>query len=62
MTNEKKHETKNCEHKEHNHNHHQEEKQTSSCGCGHCHHHEDETSKKTMILKIILSFQRIVLR
>ena len=56
-----KHETKNCEHKEHNHNHHQEEKQTSSCGCGHCHHHEDETSKKTMILKIILSSAFLVL-
>ena len=56
-----KHETKNCEHKEHNHNHHQEEKQTSSCGCGHCHHHEDETSKKTMILKIILSSIFLVL-
>ena len=50
-----KHETKNCEHKEHNHNHHQEEKQTSSCGCGHCHHHEDETSKKTLVIKIALS-------
>ena len=56
-----KHETKNCEHKEHNHNHHQEEKQTSSCGCGHCHHHEDETSKNTMILKIILSSAFLVL-
>ena len=56
-----KHETKNCEHKEHNHNHHQEEKQTSSCGCGHCHHHEDKTSKKTMILKIILSSAFLVL-
>ena len=56
-----KHETKNCEHKEHNHNHHQEEKQTSSCGCGHCHHHEDETSKKTMILKITLSSIFLVL-
>ncbi|MBQ8353114.1 MAG: cadmium-translocating P-type ATPase [Spirochaetaceae bacterium] len=56
-----KHETKNCEHKEHNHNHHQEEKQTSSCGCGHCHHHEDETSKNTMILKIILSSIFLVL-
>ena len=56
-----KHERKNCEHKEHNHNHHQEEKQTSSCGCGHCHHHEDKTSKKTMILKIILSSAFLVL-
>lgn len=56
-----KHETKNCEHKEHNHNHHQEEKQTSSCGCGHCHHHEDETSKNTMILKITLSSIFLVL-
>lgn len=56
-----KHETKNCEHKEHNHNHHQEEKQTSSCGCGHCHHHEDKTSKKTMILKITLSSIFLVL-
>ena len=56
-----KHETKNCEHKEHNHNHHQEEKQTSSCGCGHCHHHEDETSKSTMILKITLSSIFLVL-
>lgn len=56
-----KHETKNCEHKEHNHNHQQEEKQTSGCGCGHCHHHEDETSKKTMILKIILSSAFLVL-
>lgn len=56
-----KHETKNCEHKEHNHNHHQEEKKTSSCGCGHCHHHEDETSKNTMILKIILSSAFLVL-
>ena len=56
-----KHETKNCEHKEHNHNHHQEEKQTSSCGCGHCHNHNDETSKNTMILKIILSSAFLVL-
>lgn len=56
-----KHETKNCEHKEHNHNHHQEEKQTSSCGCGHCHHREDKTSKNTMILKITLSSIFLVL-
>lgn len=56
-----KHETKNCEHKEHNHNHHQEKKQTSSCDCGHCYHHEDETSKNTMILKIILSSAFLVL-
>ena len=49
-----KHETKNCETNEHIHHHH-EAKQTSGCECGHCHHHEDETSKKTLVIKIALS-------
>ena len=49
-----KHETKKCEINEHIHHHH-EAKQTSGCECGHCHHHEDETSKKTLVIKIALS-------
>ena len=49
-----KHETKNCEINEHIHHHH-EAKQTAGCECGHCHHHEDETSKKTLVIKIALS-------
>lgn len=49
-----KHETKNCEINEHIHHHH-EAKQTSGCECGHCHHHEDDTSKKTLVIKIALS-------
>ena len=49
-----KHETKNCETNKHIHHHH-EAKQTSGCECGHCHHHEDETSKKTLVIKIALS-------
>lgn len=44
-----KHETN-----EHIHHHH-EAKQTSGCECGHCHHQENETSKKTLVIKIALS-------